>query len=83
MVVRDFLRKVKGKTKMTTSGVKCEVFKCSNGHFGIYLTFGDGTRREYRYLTRDGELAADIADKINRLDVSPCHIDDVIEDLLG
>ncbi|MBQ4091510.1 MAG: hypothetical protein IJC64_04260 [Clostridia bacterium] len=61
----------------------CQVFECGNGSFGLSFVVGDLVLREYRYVSRDREMLVRFAQAVNRQDLSPIHIEDVIEDLLA
>jgi hypothetical protein len=67
---------------MKSLDVKCKVIDCGNGMFGISVENVCVSEKEYRYLTRNRELVQSLADKINGLDVSPLHIEDIIDDFL-
>ena len=67
---------------MKSLDLKCKVIDCGNGMFGISIENVYVSEIEYRYLTCDRERIIALADKINKLDVSPIHIDDIIDDFL-
>lgn len=67
---------------MKNFDLKCKVIDCGNGMFGISIEKVSVSIKEYRYLTCNREALNALADKINRLDVSPVHVDDIIDDFL-
>ena len=67
---------------MKNLDVKCKALDCGNGMFGISIENVCISVTEYRYLTCNKEQIDALVDKINRLDVSPIHIEDIIDDFL-
>jgi hypothetical protein len=67
---------------MKSLNVKCKVIDCGNGMFGIAVENVCVSEKEYRYLTCDKEAISSLAVKINNCDVSPLHIEDIIDDFL-
>ena len=67
---------------MKNQGVKCKVIDCKNGMFGISVESLCVSEKEYRYLTCDRESVFELVEKINKLNVSPLHIEDIIDDFL-
>ena len=63
--------------------VRARVTEDVDGSFGLSLYFDNDEVRHIHDITRDGERIYDLCDKINRLGISPLHIDDVIEDFIG
>lgn len=67
---------------MKSLSVKCTVIDCKNGMYGVSVESIYASKKEYKYLTCDRERINSLADKINRLEVSPLHIEDIIDDFL-
>ena len=62
--------------------VSSRVVKTENG-YGLFVISDVGKSRVYPDLSSDlGALCA-FSDKINQGELSPLHIDDIIEDMLG
>ena len=68
--------------KMENQNIKCKVVDCGNGMFGISIESVCISVVEYRYLTCNKERIDSLVEKINRLEVSPIHIEDIIDDFL-
>ena len=66
-----------------TPSVKCKVIRGNNGNFGIVFSVIDREIRTIHDISGDEELVKAISEAINRNDLSPIHIDDVIEDFIG
>ena len=67
---------------MSTS-VKCTIIKCDSGSLGLTFILDGREIRTVRDLTYDHTLALKICDSVNRSDLSPIHIDDILEDFIG
>ena len=65
-----------------TEYVTARVVKTNRG-YGLFIISGDGKGKTYPNLTSDLALLCDFADKINEGEVSPLHVYDIIEDMLG
>ena len=68
---------------MTKEKLKCQVFECGNGTYGIRISKGELVFCEYKYFASRLEPLLEFAERINESDLSPIHICDVIEDFLG
>ena len=68
---------------MITSYIRAEVSASYNGILSLKIIDGEGRERIYRDVTRDIEALNRFADAINRGEVSPVHIDELVEDFLG
>ena len=62
--------------------VTSRVIKTHNG-YGLFIICGEGKSKIYPDISHDVDLVCGFSDKINQGSVSPLHIDDVIEDMLG
>lgn len=62
--------------------IKVKVISGDDGMYGIEADLGSYLKK-YPSITRDREEIERIARLINEGEVSVCHIDDVIEDILG
>ena len=71
------------KSKITKPPCVTAELKATEKGYGIIARAPDGSTAVYSDISRSREVAEDIADKINRGGVSPLHIDDIIEDLIG
>ncbi len=65
-----------------TEYVTARVVKTKGG-YGLFIISGDGRGKTYPDLSSDLASLCAFADKINEGDVSPLHIYDIIEDMLG
>lgn len=66
----------------TDWSVKVTVVECG-GEYSLKVTKGDGTFKLYPRVTTDEDSIRLLAHRINTLDVSEVHIDDILEDFLG
>ncbi len=64
-------------------GIKVEIISSRNGSFGLALYSSGKKYKEYSDITQDFEALLDFKNKINRANVSPLHIDDIIDDFIG
>ena len=62
--------------------VTSRVIKTCHG-YGLFIICGEGISKTYPDVSHDLSTVCEISDKINQGMVSPLHIDDVIEDMLG
>ena len=62
--------------------VTSRVVKTRNG-YGLFIICGEGISKTYPDVSCDLDLICRFSDKINQGMVSPLHIDDIIEDMLG
>ena len=64
---------------------KCVPQNISNAELGTYLTYGISLAGEILIsdVSTDKEKALDIVSALNRLQVSPTHLRDVITDILS
>ena len=62
--------------------VKAKVVTDEDGMYGIEVDLVD-SQAKYSSITSDRDEIEKIVKLINNGDVSICHIDDVIEDILG
>lgn len=71
------------KTIDTCTGyVSSRVVRTHNG-YGLFIICGEGISKTYPDVSHDLEMLCEFSDKINQGGVSPLHIDDIIEDMLG
>lgn len=68
---------------MITSYIKAEVLISCDGILSLKMYDGEGRERIYRDVTRDIEALEGFVCAINRGEVSPIHIDELVEDFLG
>ena len=68
---------------MTTSYIKAEILISCDGILSLKIYDGEGREKVYPDITCDVEALKDFAGAINRGDVSPIHIDELVEDFLG
>ena len=68
--------------KKYTEYVTVRVVKTESG-YGLFIISGEGRGRVYPDLSCSPAFLCELADKINQGEVSPLHIDDIIEDVLG
>lgn len=59
------------------------IIQCASGSFGLIFTIDGREVRTVNDLTCDHALALRICDSVNRSDLSPIHIDDILEDFIG
>lgn len=67
---------------MIQSKLKCRVIDCGNGMFGVEIENEKTTLKVYKYITSRHDRILHLADAINRGEVSPLHIEDIIDDFL-
>ena len=67
---------------MITSYIKAEALSC-DGVLSLRIYDGKGGERIYRDITRDIQSLNRFVRTINRGNVSPIHIDELVEDFLG
>ena len=65
-----------------TACVTSRVVKTHNG-YGLFIICGEGVSKTYPDISHDLGMLCEFSDRINQGMVSPLHIDDVIEDMLG
>ena len=65
-----------------TGCVTSRVVKTHNG-YGLFIICGEGVSKTYPDISCDLGALCEFSDKINQGMVSPLHIDDIIEDMLG
>ena len=68
---------------MTGICVKTVIIKEENGWYSLLVNSEQGKECIYRELTRDLVAICELSEKINRGNLSPIHIEDVIEDFLS
>ena len=68
---------------MTTSYIKAETLLSCDDALSLKIYDGEGRERIYRDITRDIEALEGFVHAINRGEVSPIHIDELVEDFLG
>lgn len=67
---------------ITKNYVHAETVCEPNGMFSIKITYGEGKSEIYKSLTGDTVSLSRFVNLINEGEVSPLHIDDLIEDFL-
>lgn len=68
---------------ITLNCINACVKDAPRGRFSVEITDGEGNVKLYEDLTSDLAALTRIVDLINAGDVSPIHIEDIIDDLLG
>ena len=67
--------------------MKCEFIKVSvishGGAYGLKAELGGGEVRIYDEITFDEAAIELLADRINSLEVSAAHLDEILEDFIG
>ena len=68
---------------MTTSYIKAEILISCDGILSLKVYDGEGREKIYRDVAGDLESLQGFVSAINRGEVSPIHIDELVEDFLG
>ena len=63
--------------------IKVEIISSEKDSFGLIILCSGEKYKEYSDITKDYKALSDLKNKINRANVSPLHIDDIIEDFIG
>ena len=72
---------MKNTSTTYTSHITSRVVKTRNG-YGLFIICGEGSGKTYPDISRDPQKLFAFSDKLNESEVSPLHIDDIIEDML-
>ena len=74
--------KMNKSIEKSTQFVTSRVVKTKNG-YGLFIICGADNVKTYPDLSSDLPMLCAFSDKINQGEVSPLHIDEIIEDMLG
>ena len=67
---------------MAGGNISVKILINPDGGFDAIFVLPDGSERTYASAFSDLESAESFAERVNRLDVSPEHIEDILEDAL-
>ena len=68
---------------MSLSSVKCKVIGDGKSGFGMLVILPGGEVKKFESLTFDMDACEALAERVNRLGVSECHLHEILEDFLG
>lgn len=68
---------------MLTKSLIAKIKISENKMYSVVVSDKDGKTTVYKELSSDEKAVRRFVDAINRGDVSPIHIDDMIEDIIG
>lgn len=68
---------------VSLSYLKCKVIGDGETGFGILVTLPSGKVRRFESLTFDMNACETLAERVNRLEVSECHLYEILDDFLS